>query len=90
MNPQPHRRSPIRRRLGLQGSHDDLCSFGNDAQSPGADCLCTFDYYILRLAIATFASQPGITVLGGYLGLLTAIAAWYASASIVIASTRKR
>jgi uncharacterized protein len=50
--------------------------------------LLTITFFVL--AIATFASQPGITVLGGYLGLLTAIAAWYASASIVIASTRKR
>ena len=50
--------------------------------------LLTITFFVL--AIATFASQPGITVLGGYLGLITAIAAWYASASIVIASTRKR
>ena len=50
--------------------------------------LLTITFFVL--AIATFASQPGITVLGGYLGLLTAIAAWYASDSIVIASTRKR
>jgi uncharacterized protein len=49
--------------------------------------LLTITYFVL--AIANFASQPGLAVLGGYLGLLTAIAAWYASASIVIASTRK-
>ena len=50
--------------------------------------LLTITFFVL--AIATLASQPGITVLGDYLGLLTAIAAWYASDSIVIASTRKR
>jgi uncharacterized protein len=43
--------------------------------------LLTITFFVL--AIATFASQPGITVLGGYLGLLTAIAAWYASARIL-------
>ena len=50
--------------------------------------LLTITYFVL--AIANFASQPGLAVLGGYLGLLTAIAAWYASAITVIASTRKR
>jgi succinate-acetate transporter protein len=43
--------------------------------------LLTITFFVL--AIATFASQPGITVLGGYLGLLAAIAAWYASARIL-------
>jgi len=50
--------------------------------------LLTITFFVL--AIANFASQPGIAVLGGYLGLLTAIAAWYASAITVISSTRKR
>jgi succinate-acetate transporter protein len=50
--------------------------------------LLTITFFVL--AIGAFASQPGISALGGYLGLITAIAAWYASASIVIASTRKR
>ncbi len=49
--------------------------------------LLTITYFVL--AIANFAGQPGLGVLGGYLGLLTAIAAWYASAITVIASTRK-
>jgi uncharacterized protein len=49
--------------------------------------LLTITFFVL--AIANFASQPGIAVLGGYLGLLTAVAAWYASAITVIASTRK-
>src|ERR1700688_2178063 len=40
--------------------------------------LLTITFFVL--AIANFASQPGIAVLGGYLGLLTAIVAWYASA----------
>lgn len=50
--------------------------------------LLTITYFVL--AIGAFTSQAGVTVLGGYLGLLTAIAAWYASAITVIASTRKK
>jgi len=50
--------------------------------------LLTITFFVL--AIGAFTSQAGITVLGGYLGLLTAVAAWYASATTVIASTRKR
>lgn len=50
--------------------------------------LLTITYFVL--AIGAFASQPGVSTLGGYLGLLTAIAAWYASAKTVIASTKKR
>jgi uncharacterized protein len=49
--------------------------------------LLTITFFVL--AIAQLARQPGLGVLGGYLGLLTAIAAWYASAITVIASTRK-
>lgn len=49
--------------------------------------LLTITFFVL--AIANLASQPGLAVLGGYLGLITAIAAWYASATTVIASTRK-
>jgi len=49
--------------------------------------LLTITFFVL--AIGAFSSQAGATVLGGYLGLLTAIAAWYASAITVIASTRK-
>jgi uncharacterized protein len=50
--------------------------------------LLTITFFVL--AVGAFGSQAGLTVLGGYLGLLTAIAAWYASAITVIASTRKR
>ncbi|MBV8277757.1 MAG: acetate uptake transporter, partial [Verrucomicrobia bacterium] len=50
--------------------------------------LLTITFFVL--AIGAFTSQPGLTVLGGYLGLLTAVAAWYASATTVIASTKKR
>ncbi|MGA8482354.1 MAG: acetate uptake transporter [Chthoniobacterales bacterium] len=50
--------------------------------------LLTITFFVL--AFGAFSSQAGVTVLGGYLGLLTAIAAWYASAITVIASTRKR
>jgi uncharacterized protein len=49
--------------------------------------LLTITFFVL--AIGAFASQAGINTLGGYLGILTAIAAWYASAKIVIASTKK-
>ena len=44
----------------------------------------------LVLTIGAYSSQAGLTVLGGYLGLITAFGAWYASAITVIASTRKR
>ena len=50
--------------------------------------LLTITFFVL--AIGAYSSQGGLTVLGGYLGLLTAFAAWYASAITVIASTRKR
>jgi uncharacterized protein len=33
------------------------------------------------LTIGNFSSSPGLTQLGGYLGLVTALAAWYASAA---------
>ena len=49
--------------------------------------LLTITFFVL--AIGAFSSQAGLTVLGGYLGLLTAIGAWYVSAITVIASTRK-
>jgi succinate-acetate transporter protein len=49
--------------------------------------LLTITFFVL--AIGAFASQPGISILGGYCGILTAIAAWYASAKTVIASTKK-
>jgi uncharacterized protein len=49
--------------------------------------LLTITFFVL--AIGAFSSQAGLTVLGGYLGLITAIGAWYVSAITVIASTRK-
>ena len=49
--------------------------------------LLTITFFVL--AFGAFGSQTGLTTLGGYLGILTAIAAWYASAKTVIASTRK-
>ena len=49
--------------------------------------LLTITFFVL--AIGAFASQPGISTLGGYCGIVTAIAAWYASAKTVIASTKK-
>ncbi|MDQ2858953.1 MAG: acetate uptake transporter [Candidatus Eremiobacteraeota bacterium] len=41
------------------------------------------------LSIGAWTSSSGWTVIGGYLGLLTAFAAWYASAIGVIAQTKK-
>ena len=41
----------------------------------------------LVLAIGSFTSQVGLTVFGGYLGILTALAAWYASAKGIWAAT---
>jgi hypothetical protein len=47
--------------------------------------LLTITYLVL--AIGSFTSQVGLTVLGGYLGILTALAAWYASAKGIWAAT---
>lgn len=44
----------------------------------------------LVLAWGEFATSDGIHKLGGYLGLLTALAAWYASFAGVVAFTFKR
>jgi succinate-acetate transporter protein len=44
----------------------------------------------LALAIGAFAGSTGITHVGGYLGILTAIAAFYTSAAVVINATWKR
>jgi succinate-acetate transporter protein len=44
----------------------------------------------LFLAIGEFSSTAAITHVGGYLGLLTALLAWYGSAASVINSTWKR
>src|SRR3954468_15381259 len=44
----------------------------------------------LVLAWGEFATSDGIHKLGGYLGLLTAVAAWYASFAGVTAFTHKR
>lgn len=49
--------------------------------------LLTITFFVL--AIGAFTSQPGVSMFGGYCGIVTAIAAWYASAKIVIASTKK-
>jgi succinate-acetate transporter protein len=44
----------------------------------------------LGLSWGEFATSDGITKLGGYLGLLTALAAWYASFAGVTAFSHKR
>jgi succinate-acetate transporter protein len=46
--------------------------------------LLTFTFFVL--AAGAFASNSGISTLGGYLGIATAFAAWYASARGVLAS----
>ena len=38
----------------------------------------------LVLAVGDFQANKSITQIGGYLGILTAIAAWYASARTII------
>jgi succinate-acetate transporter protein len=42
------------------------------------------------LTIGAFDQSSNITKIGGYLGLLTALAAWYASFAVVVNSTWKR
>jgi uncharacterized protein len=44
----------------------------------------------LLLAIGAFASSTGITHIGGILGIITAVAAFYTSAAIVVNETWKR
>lgn len=51
--------------------------------------LLTITFFVLAFGAFAGAAGAGLTILGGYLGILTAIAAWYASAKTVIASTRK-
>ncbi|MHB8146645.1 MAG: acetate uptake transporter [Vulcanimicrobiaceae bacterium] len=48
--------------------------------------LLTITFFIL--AAGAFMSNPGLSTIGGYFGLATAFAAWYASALGVIASTK--
>jgi len=50
--------------------------------------LLTITFFVL--AFSELAGQPGLGTLGGYLGLVTAVGAWYASATTLIAETRKR
>ena len=50
--------------------------------------LLTITYVVL--AIAEFGGSSGVQKLGGYLGILTALAAWYASFAGVTAFTHKR
>jgi len=51
--------------------------------------LLTITLFVLAFGAFAGAAGAGLTTLGGYLGIVTAIAAWYASAKTVIASTRK-
>lgn len=44
----------------------------------------------IALTIGAFSGVAGITQLGGWLGLLTAVLAWYGSFAVVINSTWKR
>jgi uncharacterized protein len=44
----------------------------------------------LFLTVGAFASAPALTHIGGYLGLLTAFVAWYASFAGVLNGTAKR
>lgn len=47
----------------------------------------TLSLTFIALTIGAFGGSSGMTHLGGYLGLLTALEAWYASAAGVTAST---
>jgi len=42
------------------------------------------------LTVGAFAAAPGITKIGGFLGLITAFVAWYASCAGVMNATAKR
>ncbi|HAP91440.1 MAG TPA: hypothetical protein DIT15_14995 [Arthrobacter bacterium] len=44
----------------------------------------------IALAIGEFASAPGLTVMGGWLGIVTALIAWYTSLAVVANFTFKR
>ena len=44
----------------------------------------------LFLTVGAFASAPALTHIGGYLGILTALVAWYASFAGVLNGTAKR
>jgi len=46
--------------------------------------LLTLTYVVL--AIGAFAGSSGLNILGGYLGILTALAAWYTALADVLAS----
>ncbi|GGB20015.1 hypothetical protein GCM10011492_07350 [Flexivirga endophytica] len=50
--------------------------------------LLTITYFLL--AFGEFGTSSGLTKAGGYVGLLTAIAAWYASFATVVNVTFKR
>lgn len=53
--------------------------------------LLTITYFLLAFGeFGSDAAGSGVTKIGGYLGLLTAIAAWYASFATVTNSTFKR
>jgi len=42
------------------------------------------------LTIGEFGTSPSMTKIGGYLGLITALVAWYASFAGVLNNTAKR
>ena len=44
----------------------------------------------LAIMVGAFAAAPGITKIGGFLGLITAFVAWYASFAGVMNATAKR
>lgn len=51
---------------------------------------CALTVTFLALTLGAYLGSSGLTQLGGWLGLLTAFAAWYGAAAIVINSTWKR
>jgi uncharacterized protein len=50
----------------------------------------TLELTEIVLFIGGFAANSGIIKVGGYVGVLTALVAWYASAGLVIAGLRGR
>jgi succinate-acetate transporter protein len=45
---------------------------------------------LLALTLGKLLAVTGLTTLGGYLGLLTAVAAWYGSMAAVMNATAKK
>ena len=84
--PTPQGGRPVPDGLGhLHRLHDGCRDPGEPGAVLAVFVLLTITFLIL--AWGEFATSTGITKLGGYVGLLTALAAWYASFAGVTAAT---